>query len=143
MLSQQCASGTWGMTPLRSGKPADILSSLFKLHKKFLHNSFHQGLADKAEPPLASRIREYTEASFNTMRDTALQTVKLALSLERRIMVSGVDSLSPLVLNCLYRAAFWLSYLSATTREDKFLIGRPIFDRVFKSVSVRWRVAGE
>lgn len=59
-----------------------MFSTLFKLHKNFLHNSFHRGLAEKAEPELASRIRMDTERSFNTMRDTSLQTLTLAQSLE-------------------------------------------------------------
>ena len=140
---ERCASGMLKMWLwLPANVTADISSALFKLHKNFLYNSFHQGFVDKGDPQLASRIREYTEGSFNTMRDTSLQALDLAQSLERQILVSGVDKLSPLVLHCLYRAAFWLSYLAATNREDRFVIGRSILDRVLKAISPRWKAAG-
>lgn len=113
-----------------------------KLHKNFLYNSFSKGFVVKADSQLASRIREHTERSLNTMRDISLEALNVAQSLERYIMVSGVDKLSPLVLHCLYRAAFWLSYLAATNREDRFVIGRAILDRVFKTLSLRWKAAG-
>lgn len=113
-----------------------------KLHKNFLYNAFHRVLVDTADSQLASRIREYTEQSLDTMRDISLQTVDLAQLLERRAVASGIDKLSPLVLHCLYRAAFWISYLASVNREDRFVIGRSIIDRVLKTLSVRWKVAG-
>ena len=113
-----------------------------KLHKNFLYYSFRPGFVDKADSQLASRIHEHTERSFNTMRDTSLQALNLAQSLERNIVISGIDKLSPLVLHCLYRAAFWLSYLAATNGEDRFVIGRSILDRVLKALSLRWKAAG-
>jgi hypothetical protein len=114
-----------------------------KLHKNFLYNAFHHPrYVDKADSQLASRIREYTEKSFDTMRDISLQILDLAQSLERYIVVSGVDKLSPLVLHCLYRAAFWLSYLAATNGEDRYVVGRSIIDRVLKALSLRWKAAG-
>ncbi len=76
------------------------------------------------------------------MRDTSLQIVDLAQLLESHIAVSGLNKLSPLVLHCLYRAAFWLSYLAATNREDKFVVGRLVLDRVLKALSLRWKAAG-
>ncbi|GAD96496.1 fungal specific transcription factor domain protein [Paecilomyces variotii No. 5] len=120
---------------------AVCFSSLMKLHKNFLYNSFHQRFSDKADPQLASRIRSYNETSLNTMRDTSLETLNLAQSLGRYISVSGIEKLSPLVLHCLYRAAFWLSYLARSKQEDVFVIGRQVLDRVLKTLSVRWKVA--
>lgn len=76
------------------------------------------------------------------MQDISMQTVDLALSLERHIAVWGMDKISPLVLHSLYRGAFWLSYLAATNREKRFISGRPIFDRVLKTLNLRWRAAG-
>ncbi|RFU33261.1 hypothetical protein B7463_g3044, partial [Scytalidium lignicola] len=99
-------------------------------------------LVDKAGPKLAPSIREYTERSLNTMRDASLQALDLAQELERRVVVSGVDKLSPLVMHCLYRAAFWLSYLAGVNREERFIIGRSIIDRVLKALSSRWKIAG-
>lgn len=143
MLLQRSAAGTLKMCwRLPAEVSADIPSALMKLHKKFLYDAFHQGFEDKGDSRLASRIREITEGSFNAMRDTSLQALNLAQSLERQIVVSGVDKLSPLVLHCLYRAAFWLSYLAATTGEDRFVIGRSILDRVLKALSLRWKAAG-
>lgn len=112
-----------------------------KLHKDRLSDSFIQGLTNINESTgsqLASRIRKCTEKSYQ-----ALRTVDFAQSLERRIMVSRVDKLSPLVLHCVYRAAFWLSHLAAATREERFLAGRSICDRVLKALSLRWKVAGK
>ncbi|PVH88931.1 hypothetical protein DL98DRAFT_622612 [Cadophora sp. DSE1049] len=122
---------------------ADFSRALMKLHKNFLHNSFYQGYADKAsEPRLASCIRQNNEHSFNVMRDTALQVVDFAQVLERCTVVVGISKTSPLILHSLYRGAFWLSYLSATNREDKFVAGRAIIDRVLRALSVRWKLAG-
>ncbi|KAH8805405.1 hypothetical protein F5884DRAFT_799223 [Xylogone sp. PMI_703] len=120
---------------------AICISTLMKLHKNFLYNSFHV-FADKADPQLTPLIRELTEKSLNTMHDISLQTLSLAQSLEQRVVTSGVDKLSPLVLHCLYRAGFWLSYLASVNREDKFVVGRSIIDRVLNTLSVRWKVAG-
>ena len=114
-----------------------------KLHKNFLHNSFYQGYADKVtDLSLASCIRKNNEHSFTVMRDTALQVVDFAKVLEQRTAVVGISKTSPLILHCLYRAAFWLSYLAATNREDRFIVGRAIIDRVLKAMSLRWKVAG-
>ncbi|RDW85927.1 hypothetical protein BP5796_04252 [Coleophoma crateriformis] len=121
---------------------ANLTSTLMKLHKNFLYHSFRQGFLDQADFQLTARIREYTEVSFNTMRDTSLKALILAQSLEQQIVVSGVDKLSPLVLHCFYRAAFWLSYLVSANREDRFVVGLSVFDRVFKALNLRWKAAG-
>ena len=114
-----------------------------KLHKNFLHNSFYQGYADNVTYlSLVSCIMKDNEHSFNVMRDTALQVVDFAQVLEQRTVVVGVSKTSPLVLHCLYRADFWLSHLAATNREDRFVVGRPIIDRVLKATSMRWKLAG-
>jgi hypothetical protein len=113
-----------------------------KLHKKYLSDLFCQGSTGKGDPDLASRVRECAEGSYNAMRDTSLQTLNFAQSLERRIVASEVDKLSPLVLHCLYRGAFWLSHLAAATQEDRFIIGRSICDRVLNALSLRWKAAG-
>ncbi|RDW74891.1 fungal specific transcription factor protein [Coleophoma cylindrospora] len=120
---------------------AVCFSTLMKLHKNFLYHSFRQGFLDQADFQLTARIREYTEVSFNTMRDISLEALILAQSLEQQIVVSGVDKLSPLVLHCFYRAAFWLSYLVSANREDRFVIGLSVFDRVFKALNLRWKAA--
>ncbi|KAH7409419.1 hypothetical protein BKA64DRAFT_742516 [Cadophora sp. MPI-SDFR-AT-0126] len=117
--------------------------TLMKLHKNFLPNSFYQGYADEtADPILASCIRQNNEHSFNVMRDTALQVVDFAQGLEQRTVIVGISKTSPMILHSLYRAAFWLSYLSATNREDRFVLGRAIIDRALRALSVRWKLAG-
>lgn len=139
MWPQQCASG---MSNILRKFPANISSALLKLHKNRLSDSFSQGLTNKVDSQLAARIRQCTEGSYNALQDTSLQTLNFAQSLERRIVASGVDKLSPLVLHSIYRAAFWLSHLAAATREDRFLVGRSICDRVLTALSLRWKVAG-
>lgn len=100
-----------------------------KLHKNHLCDSFRHE-QDNIDPQLASRIRECTERSYYALRDTSLQILNFAQSLERHIVVSRIEKFSPLVLHCLYRGAFWLSYLATSTGEERFFIGRSIFDRV-------------
>jgi hypothetical protein len=121
---------------------ANISSALMKLHKGFLSRSFHQVFIDKANSEMASRIREYSERSLNTMRDISLKAVYLAQWLERHVALSDVEKLSPIVLHCLYRAAFWLSYLAGVNEEERFVSGRSILDRVLKALSLRWKLAG-
>lgn len=123
--------------------PTNIFSTLMKLHKNHLGDSFRCGLENRADSQLASRVRECADVSYNAMRDTSLQVLNFAQSLERHVLVSGVDKLSPLVLHCLYRAAFWLQYLADASREDRFLIGRSVFDRVLNTLSLRWKAAGK
>jgi hypothetical protein len=113
-----------------------------KLHKNHLCDSFRQELGNNIDPQLASRIRECSERSYYALRDTSLQILNFAQSLERHIAVSGIEKFSPLVLYCLHRAAFWLSYLATVTGEDRFVIGRSIFDRVLEKINLRWKAAG-
>jgi hypothetical protein len=113
-----------------------------KLHKNHLCNSFRQDLESGTDNQLASRIRECTEGSYHTLQDISLRIVTFGQSLERHIVVSGIERLSPLALHCLYRAAFWLSYLVTATGENRFITGRLICNRVLETINLRWKAAG-
>lgn len=126
---------------LRGAKrgPTDFVSALLKLHKNWLSNSFLPRLTDTTDPELAVCVRKQADSSYNVMRDVGLRVVEFALSLERRITQPGDGKLSPLVLHCLYRAAFWLSYISNATQEDELIVGRSICCRVLEALSLRWK----
>jgi hypothetical protein len=106
-----------------------------KLHKNHLSDSFGQDYVRRTDSQLSSRIRECSEISYNIMIDISLQILDFAQTLELRILMSGVDKMSPLVLHCL-------SYLHGATGEDKFLTGRSVCDGVLKTMSLRWKAAG-
>jgi hypothetical protein len=99
-------------------------------------------MANPIDPQLVSRIRESTNGSYHALRETSLQILNFTQSLERHIVASGIEMLSPFVLHCLYRAAFWISYLAASFGEERFIVGRSIFDRVLRTINLRWKAAG-
>ena len=120
----------------------NICSALMKLHKNYSCTSLSVRLERTSDPALSIRLRDCSKQSYNTMVDISLKVIDFAQSLEHKIVGITTNKLSPFVLQCIYRAAIWLSDLAASTGEEKFAAGRSICDRVLKISRQRWIVAG-
>lgn len=132
-----------GMSHSESSLLIDDSSTLMKLHKNYLGDAFSQRPAISGDFQISHRIRERSEQSYNTLLETSSRIVEFASSLESRIAKSGVDEVSPLVLHCIYRAAFWMAYLLDYTGDEKFATGRSICHQVLKILESRWNLAGD
>ncbi|KAH8804854.1 hypothetical protein F5884DRAFT_884648 [Xylogone sp. PMI_703] len=117
---------------------AVCFSALMKFYKNYLSDSCFQWLLNKANSHITSRTRENADRLYTVVCDTSLQILYFSRSIEHHIVVYGVGKLSPLILHCLYRAAFWLSYIADATQEDRFFVGRTTCHRVLNS---RWKAA--
>jgi hypothetical protein len=91
------------------------------------------------EVPVA---RECTKLSLHIMKETSRQVVYFVQILEEHQLVSGLHSLSPLVLHCVYRAAIALSWMAKETNEEQYATGRLICVRMLEKADARWKVAG-
>lgn len=131
-----------GMSPSISCLHTDKFSTLMKLHKNYLGDAFSQRPTSSTDFHISHRIRERSEQSYNALVETSSRIVEFAISLERRIATSGVDQVSPLVLHCIYRAAFWMSYLLDSTGDETFAAGRLTCHQVLKVLEPRWALAG-
>ena len=106
-----------------------------KLHKNYLCTSLSARLEKTSDPALSIRLRDCSKQSYNTMVDISLKVIDFTQSLEHRIVAITTNKLSPFVLQCIYRAAIWLSDLAASTGEEKFATGRWICDRGLKDIA--------
>lgn len=114
-----------------------------KLYENHSCDSFSEQKEIEMDPELTTRIRKCTESSHDMMKDTSLQIVDFAQSLEQHILKFGVHMFDPWVLHCLYRASISLSHTAAATPDASYAIGLSICRRVLKLMDVRWKVAGK
>lgn len=111
-----------------------------KLSNHHSCDSFTEGTPLEVEAvPIAHAC---TERSLHIMKETSGQVVYFVQILEQRVLVSGMHSLSPLVLHCIYRAAIALSWMAKESNEEKYATGKLICIGMLERADARWKAAG-
>jgi hypothetical protein len=118
-----------------------IRSALFKLYNHHSCDLFNEESLP-IESNVAPRVRQCMQRCLDMIREICPQVVSFVQDFRRRLSHATMQSVSPLMLHCIYNCAVNLSWLFVETNNPQYLTGKLICEDTLRSMSVRWKVAG-
>jgi hypothetical protein len=117
--------------------PPPVLTNASALITLYEHElkSGHGNFALPAEAELYTLAKDGMEALVPVVSD---YSVKIQTTLP-----FNTNQVSPLVINCLYRLASWLSRMIATTPRDDYSQALMSLTQGLRKLDSRWKVAGK
>lgn len=112
-----------------------------KLSERHSCDSFDND-ANPLDLETQSLVRVCAERSLQALKETSFKITTFAERIEQQILLSGVEGVSPFVLQCIYRAVITLSWLNLETDDEKYTAGKLICQRLLQRIDSRWRTAG-
>ncbi|OJJ35901.1 hypothetical protein ASPWEDRAFT_183896 [Aspergillus wentii DTO 134E9] len=94
------------------------------------------------EPDIAPRVRECMQKCLNTIKDVAGRVLLFSQNLGQILSQNRLDSVSPLVLHCIYACAVDLSWMALETENEEYTAGKLACVEILRTISSRWKVAG-
>lgn len=99
---------------------------------------------DDQPPPIeeVDILRECMAHGIIKIKEDCIKVVYFAEALLKQVRVSGSESISPLVLYCIYRAAIALSWCENESGEEQYASGKAICEELLRTMNTRWKAAG-
>ncbi|KAE8392889.1 hypothetical protein BDV23DRAFT_170548 [Aspergillus alliaceus] len=116
-------------------------SALFKLANHHSCDMFNEA-GEYLELDAAPRVHECTRRSLQMTKDTCERVVSLIQDLSGRLTRTALESVSPLMLQCVYSCASNLAWMARETNDMQYTAGKHLCEDMLRAMSVRWRVAG-
>ncbi|EPS27395.1 hypothetical protein PDE_02338 [Penicillium oxalicum 114-2] len=115
-------------------------SALTKIASHHSCDSFSEHPAGWS-PESASLIRGTTQHALQTLQDTTARLIEFASALEKTASIS-MESISPLVLHCLYYCAITSAWLGSESANELYIKGLLSCKRILEAMDNRWKLAG-
>ncbi|KAH8817154.1 fungal-specific transcription factor domain protein [Xylogone sp. PMI_703] len=130
-----------GSTRESCSAAAVCLSALMKLCSHHSCDSF-SGDGKHTDPELTSLIQLCTQQALQVTRDTCLHILQLAPLLQQEISNSGTQSISPLVINCIYQTIVSLTVMGEEVGDGDCIMRIGECKRLLQTIDTRWKAAG-
>lgn len=92
--------------------------------------------------PEISILHEVTEHSLKLLRETAQRIAALVQTSNEAWDITKIDSLSPLRLHCVYRAAITLAWMATEQNAEQYITGKNNCLGFLQRANARWKAAG-
>ncbi|KAH7024216.1 fungal-specific transcription factor domain protein [Ilyonectria destructans] len=115
-------------------------SALFKLYRHHACALFDKEI-QHLEADTDPRVRQCMQHCLDMVKEICQRVVAFLQDRRHRLTHAAMETVSPLMLHCIYSCAASLSWLSLETNDTQYTTGKHICEDMLQSLSLRWKAA--